>query len=106
MTDKYYESEIEITDESKNRTAKKVNIKWLLEVEHRSWGVKSLCVTVPNQTLNVWFEQENADTGDYDVVETTVDIKDCDVEFDIVHTGETIYPSELIIADGKYTLVF
>jgi hypothetical protein len=102
----YYISEIEIVDEDRDRAAKKIEIKWQFNVEHRSWGVKSIYIIVPDQNLQVCWSQENPVTGDCEDVDETVEIKDCEVEFDIAVTGETIYPSELVVSDGKFTLRF
>lgn len=81
---------------------KHVNLRWNAELEMRSYGIKSVIITVPDQTItldvNVWGDED--DTQE----ELTLDIKDVLIE----HNGslETLIPSSLEFYKGKWKLVF
>ena len=105
MTDQY-EAYIEIEDEDLNRSAKKVLVKWIFIVEHRSWGVKSMIAIVPDQKIYVTWTQDNPVTGETESVNEELDIKDCDTDLDVKLTGDLICPSELVISGGRFTIRF
>lgn len=81
---------------------KKVNIRWNLEFDMRSYGVKDMVITVPDQKINVsltlWGDEEDT------YKEITLDVKDVIVERDFVYSS--LMPSSLEFSGGKWRLVF
>lgn len=82
---------------------KKMNLRWNAEFEMRSYGVKSVIITVPDQQVSldirVWGDDE-------DTFETlTLDIKDVIIERQ--NEGlEFLIPQTLEFFKGKWKLVF
>jgi len=80
-----------------------VEIKWDLELEMRSWGVKGIGMSVPEQKitvfLNIWGDDEDTEK------EIIFDVKNVMVEKQS-EDMDSLAPSHLIYNDGDWTLVY
>lgn len=81
----------------------KVNLVWNLELEVRSYGVRSFIVTVPEQTitvtLNMWGDEKDTE------MDLTLEIKDVEILFNR-GAEMNLVPSCLEYYQGKWRLVF
>jgi len=82
---------------------KKVEISWDLDIDMRSWGLKDIGLSVPDQKITVllmiWGEDTDSET------EITLDVKDVEV----VRNSTEFYslaPQSLEFYKGKWKLVF
>jgi hypothetical protein len=80
-----------------------VEIKWDLQLEMRSWGVKDISMSVPEQKitvlLNIWGDNEDTEK------EIVLDVKDVLVEKQS-EDSSSLAPSHLVYNDGEWTLIY
>jgi hypothetical protein len=87
---------------------KNMNLSWNLELEYRSYGVKSTIITIPDQkvtlSLCVWGDDEDT----YE--EVTLDIKDVVIErhstCEYKTSFDSLIPRSLQYFKNKWTVVF
>jgi hypothetical protein len=83
-----------------------VTIKWTLELEMRSWGLKGLYAYVPEQKITllytVWDE-----SGDNEIdQEKEIILKDVQVDLDNVEITHGMAPQTLEFYKGQVALIF
>jgi hypothetical protein len=87
----------------------KVKIKWTLEEEHRSWGLKSMMPVVADQEIEITLVDSS---GEEDVEsKKTIQLKDVEVEFSMPEEPKgsiSLAPAtlEVDVKRGKATVVF
>ena len=89
----------------------KFELKWSLDIEYRSWGVKSMSAIVPDQKLEITLEKDlnesYTDLPDFDPkkdyedlgtedFEVNIDLKDIKVYFKAQEDG-TVMPTRLTV---------
>jgi len=70
----------------------KSHINYTVEIETRSWGIKSIYISVPDQSI------EFTDVGD---VERKIQLKDVEVDYDV--DNETIVLRDIEEHEGQWT---
>lgn len=105
-----FKCEIPINDlDHLNREYKPVEIRWRLEIEMRTWGVKSICIFVPDQEINLVYQEEVPDNDKWEDREEVLKLEkidtntDCEIE-DIQYMS--ICPQELELCNGIWTVKF
>lgn len=86
---------------------KKVALKWRADFEYRSWGIKSISPAVPNQKINVIFENNELDTPEE--FEREIDIVNAEVELDMpeeMFKSINLFPHLIEIYDDEITVHF
>lgn len=78
---------------------KDIEVKWSLELEMRSWGIKDFIILVPNQKI---------DTSVYDYdkeqfLSFTFEVNECQV---MVNSFKSLVPESLSVLNKKWTLNF
>lgn len=82
------------------------SIKWTLELEIRSYGIKDIMIRVPDQTIttSVWrYDEETDEEYPEDI---TIELKDVKVENDSSMTHGETFPKKVEIYQGKATVEF
>lgn len=104
-----FETEVDIDNQDKKYETKGT-IKWSLDFECRSWGVKSFYISIPEQKIDVSYTKEvfNAEEDDFDYedVDEVLEIKNCTYDLKVNDTGEVICPQTLLVLDGEFELQF
>ncbi len=93
-----FKSEVELEYEGpEGKADSKIEIDWLLCLETREYGVKSMVVIVPEQTISFGVTNENGHESD-----VTLNLKDIDVE--TIESMKMISPWKLSFEDGQGSL--
>jgi len=80
-------------------------LRWEPSFERRGWGVKSICIEVPQQELTV-LRTHTDENGEETETEEHITLRDCMVDFTPNDCG-TICPEHLEKdGDGSWVLVF
>lgn len=58
MNEFTFQTEIKVDDDDGKRDGQ-CTIKWSVEFECRSWGIKSVMITVPDQEFKGWLEKRD-----------------------------------------------
>lgn len=100
----YNETDIELDlyGEYSNVTTKIVFLKWKYELEYRSWGIKNVSITIPDQKIYVEIEVED-ENGDYERKDIVIELKNIEME------GETkipLLPTKLTNICGRWVVEF
>ena len=94
---------------------KRVSLKWNLELELREYGVKSFLITVPEQVIELEFEEniydENDDIVDVKYFTEKFTVKhDANTDFNVPEMSEQmfshLYPHEIEIYKSSITVRF
>jgi hypothetical protein len=108
MDEKFETEDVEVEEYGGKRRTGSTVIKWKVDWELRSWGIKSLYAHVPNQTIEIEWKDEDADGDEITVVESE-EITSCYVsDFADCKLSGDIFPTSLDIDRDKktFTLVF
>jgi len=81
----------------------KLHVKWNVEFEMRSFGIKSVIVTVPEQTIDVEVRVWGDDDDTFEQI--SFDLKDVEVVRES-EGFENLIPSKLECYKGKWKLIF
>lgn len=104
-----FETEVEVDDIDGSRKGK-ATIKWNLELECRSWGVKSIIISVRDQEFKGWLEKKDDCTQENFEAqreEITFMIKDVKVLHPVdIHGWGIVSPHCLTIVHGQFKLEF
>ncbi len=88
--------------------AGRVQLKWELELDVRSWGVKSLDRSIPRQSFDVTFQSppKNAGKDDDDMDhKVTIHLIPGEMKFDDNNDGnDQIFPTKIDVWKGKVTI--
>ena len=103
-----FETEVEVDDMDNHRHGKAM-LKWGVEFECRSWGIKSVIPFVRDQEFKGWLSKNDTYediTHDDDEQEVTFNLKDVRIEDGEFDDGGCLCPSLLSIDDGKFIVTF
>lgn len=87
----------------------KADLKWSIDISSRSWGLKDLSVTVPDQVIKFFIEKDD-ENGDAQESEIEVELKNVKVEMNIDGQSDlssiSIAPKRVEIFKGKSVVEF
>lgn len=76
----------------------KVKIKYNIDIEYRSWGIKGISILAPDQKIHIELELLPEDQEDSQSYTFEVDLSDIKVEADRqFHLYDDIYPQDIQI---------
>jgi hypothetical protein len=101
MITQSFESEVDIDFEGKTG---KANIKWEVWIEYRKWGIKSISVFVPDQTVEAHLSYYDEKTAEEESQDLKMEIKD--VECDDPISWGMICLHEIKCDKGDWTASF
>lgn len=108
MTDFTFETEVEV-DDIDNKRHGKVMLKWGVEFECRSWGIKSVIPFVRDQEFEGHLIKNDGDEEtdqDYEYEKVTFNLKDVLIEDGNFEDSGILCPTLLCIDDGKFIVTF
>lgn len=84
----------------------KIPVKWSIEFEMRSWGIKDIVISVQDQTIN--FEIERDVDGHVEIEDIEATIKNVNIEVTPKNGFylSSIYPQSIEFFRGKWTVNF